>query len=145
MVPSTRLYGKEPKARELTKLQKDFLNTLFSDEAKGSPYEVAKILGCNQDYAYKLVRSLKEEIIERATEILALYSPRAALTLGDVLEDGATRPGVTARLVAAQQILDRVGIVKHDKIDLNSEMPIGIFILPAKKEVIDVEFATASS
>ena len=35
---------------------------------------------------------------------------------------------------AAKQILDRVGIVKKDKIDINAQVAHGIFILPAKDD-----------
>ena len=33
---------------------------------------------------------------------------------------------------AAKQILDRVGLVKQEKIDINSKVAHGIFILPPK-------------
>jgi len=33
---------------------------------------------------------------------------------------------------AAKQILDRVGIVKREKVDINAQVAHGIFILPPK-------------
>ena len=46
-------------------------------------------------------------------------------------EDGKT-PGVNIRMEAAKQILDRVGLVKKEKIDINAQVAHGIFVLPAK-------------
>ena len=36
---------------------------------------------------------------------------------------------------AAKQILDRIGIVKKDQLDVNMNLKHGMFILPAKDEV----------
>ena len=47
-------------------------------------------------------------------------------------EDGTT-PHASIRLEAAKQILDRIGIAKKEKIDINMRAMHGIFILPAKE------------
>ena len=39
------------------------------------------------------------------------------------------------RAQAAKQILDRIGIVKKDQLDVNMNLKHGMFILPAKDEV----------
>ena len=49
-------------------------------------------------------------------------------------EDGMT-PAANIRMEAAKQILDRVGIVKKEKIDINAKVAHGIFILPPKDEL----------
>ena len=36
------------------------------------------------------------------------------------------------RLEAAKQVLDRIGLVKKEKIDVNAKVAHGIFILPPK-------------
>ena len=46
-------------------------------------------------------------------------------------EDGST-PGVNIRMEAAKQILDRVGVSKKERIDMNVKQATGIFILPPK-------------
>jgi hypothetical protein len=129
----------KPKApeRELTVKQKAFLDALFG-EAQGSLTKAALMAGYSESMAnnaYSIARGLREEIIERAQDILAANSIKASYVLTDTLDEGATKPGVTARLTAAQQILDRVGIVKHDKVDINTDAQIGIFILPPKREI----------
>ena len=46
-------------------------------------------------------------------------------------EDGTT-PHASIRLEAAKQILDRIGIAKKEKIDVNLKAMHGLFILPSK-------------
>jgi hypothetical protein len=40
------------------------------------------------------------------------------------------------RLQAAQQILDRVGLGKTERLDVNVNTGGGLFVIPAKKEVV---------
>ena len=53
--------------------------------------------------------------------------------IGALDEDGSI-PGANIRLEAAKQILDRVGISKTERIDLNAKVQHGIFILPPKDD-----------
>ena len=76
--------------------------------------------------------ALKEEILERAEYSLALNSAKAVKGLVDALDEDGKTPGVNIRMEAAKQILDRVGLVKKDKIDITGQVAHGIFILPAK-------------
>ena len=43
------------------------------------------------------------------------------------------------RMEAAKQILDRVGIVKRDKLDVTAQVAHGIFILPPKDGITKTE------
>ena len=45
-------------------------------------------------------------------------------------------PQANVRLQAAQTILDRIGLGKTDRLDVNHTVQGGFFILPAKEEVI---------
>ena len=47
-------------------------------------------------------------------------------------------PQANNKLQAAQTILDRAGVVKTDKVDINHNVSGGIFILP-EKHTIDIE------
>ena len=51
----------------------------------------------------------------------------------DMLDEDGTTPHANIRMEAAKQILDRIGIVKKDQIDINMKAMHGIFILPAKE------------
>ena len=45
------------------------------------------------------------------------------------------------RLQAAQTILDRVGLGKTERVDVNHNVQGGLFILPAKQETLIVQDA----
>ena len=117
--------------KELTIQQKTFINALFG-EAKGNPKKAGEIAGYSDSSYQNVVKSLKEIIVEKAESVLALHSPKAVMGLVDALEEDGMTPAANIRIEAAKQILDRVGIVKKEKIDINAQVAHGIFILPPK-------------
>jgi len=120
--------------RSLTDSQEKFLDAMFG-EAKGNPKKAGELAGYS-DHSYpKVVRSLKSEIVSRAEGYLATHSAKAATKMVDMLEEDGTTPHASIRLEAAKQILDRIGIAKKEKIDINMKAIHGLFILPAKDEI----------
>ena len=120
--------------KSLTDSQEKFLDALFG-EAKGNPKKAGELAGYS-DHSYpKVVRSLKSEIVSRAEGYLATHSAKAATKIVDMLEEDGTTPHASIRLEAAKQILDRIGIAKKEKIDINMKAVHGLFILPAKDEI----------
>tara|TARA_R100000008_G_C3450237_1_gene98967 strand:- start:70 stop:459 length:390 start_codon:yes stop_codon:yes gene_type:complete len=117
--------------RELTTQQKTFIDLLFG-EAKGNPKKAGELAGYSEHSYPKVVKSLKDEIIERAEYSLALHSAKAVKGLVDALDEDGMTPGANIRMEAAKQILDRVGLVKREKVDINAQVAHGIFILPPK-------------
>jgi len=117
---------------ELTEKQKVFLSALFG-EANGEPRAAAEIAGYAPTSYPKVVQGLKDQIIERAETVLAAHSPKAALSIANAIDDDGSIPGASIRMEAAKQILDRVGLVKREKLDINAKVAHGIFILPAKE------------
>jgi len=117
--------------KELTEQQQSFINALFG-EAQGNPKKAGEIAGYAPSSYPKVVKALKDEILERAEYSLALNSAKAVKGLVDALDEDGKTPGVNIRMEAAKQILDRVGLVKKDKIDINAQVAHGIFILPPK-------------
>ena len=118
-------------SKELTSQQKIFINALFG-EAEGNPKKAGEIAEYAPSSYPKVVKALKDEILERAEYSLALHSAKAVKGLVDALDEDGKTPGVNIRMEAAKQILDRVGLVKKDKIDITGQVAHGIFILPAK-------------
>lgn len=117
--------------RELTEKQKLFLEVLFGDTAKGDVIKAKTLAGYSPDYATSsLVASLRDELVEATRDFIARNGPKAAISMVGVL-DNATEPGVKHKIIASKDILDRMGVVKVEKIDVSGS---GIFILPAKKE-----------
>ena len=119
------------KTKQLTEKQESFLENLFG-QARGNPREAAKLAGYDENGYQKVIKSLKQEIIERAEGVLATHSPKAVMGMVNALDDDGSIPGANTRLEAAKQILDRVGISKTERIDVNAKVQHGIFILPPK-------------
>ena len=119
------------KIKKLTEQQNTFLNALFG-EANGIPKKAGEIAGYSEHSYPKVVKALKNEIIERAEEVMAAYSSKATMGLVRALDEDGSTPGANIRVEAAKQILDRVGLTKKEKVDINVKSVSGIFILPPK-------------
>ena len=124
------LVPSDNKSVELTDKQKDFLDALFG-EANGDPKIAGEIAGY-ADY-HQPLKSLKDEIIDRAEKLLAAFAPRASMGMINALQEDGSTPGASIRMEAAKQILDRVGLSKREKIDVNAKVAHGVFILPPKQ------------
>ena len=117
--------------RNLTDMQEKFLDVLFG-EAQGNPREAAKLAGYSEHSYPKVIRNLKREITELAENHLSTHSAKAATRLTNLMDEDGTTPHANIRLAAANSVLDRVGIVKKDQLDINMKALHGIFILPPK-------------
>jgi hypothetical protein len=121
---------KAPK-KSLTNTQEKFLDVLFG-EAKGNPKKAGELAGYSEHSYPKVLRNLKSEIVSRAETYLATHSAKAATKMVDMMDEDGTTPHANIRLEAAKQILDRIGIAKKEKLDVNLKAVQGLFILPAK-------------
>lgn len=124
------------KKRELNEQQQKFLDAL-AHEAKGNIKQALAIAGYAETSQSNIVSSLKDEIVDVATKILAKSAPMASQKLVEILMSDDPIPQVGAKLQAAQTLLDRVGVAKRDKLDVTHTAASGIFILPNKEQLID--------
>jgi len=124
------------KQRKLTDQQQHFL-TALGGVAKGNINLALKEAGYADSSKSNVIDSLKDEIVDVATKILAKSAPIASQKLVEILESDDPIPQVNAKLAAAQTLLDRVGIAKRDKLDVTHTAASGIFIIPAKEKLID--------
>lgn len=116
--------------RQLTDKQQKFLDVLF-EEARGSMVEAKKLAGYSPtQHTAQIVESLKDEILERTNMYLAQSAPRAALAMVGALHD-PTELGIKEKMTAAKEVMDRVGIIKSEKIQVESTG--GVMILPPKR------------
>ena len=120
--------------KELTTKQQSFLDYLV--ETGGDPKKAAELAGYAPNSYWQVVKALKHEIVEMASNILAHSAPKAAMKLVHVLDSDQPMPQANIKLQAAQTILDRVGLAKADRLDVNHKVEGGIFLLPAKEEKI---------
>ena len=121
--------------RNLTDKQQDFLNNLI--ETKGNLKLSAELAGYAGNH-YQVINSLRQEIVDLASTVLAREAPKAAFKLVEVMESETAVPQANTKLQAAQTILDRVGVSKTERLDINQNVNGGIFILP-EKQLIDIE------
>ena len=125
-------------SKTLTDKQQKFLDCLI--EHNGNAKLAAKEAGYSGNH-YQVVKALKNEILDLTTDILANSAPEAAVRLVDIMRTDKPIPQISNKLQAAQTILDRVGVTKQERLEVNHKTSGGVFILPAKEEVtiIDVE------
>lgn len=121
--------------RNLTEKQEDFLNNLI--ETQGDLKLSAELAGYSGNH-YQVIKSLRHEIVDLASNILAKEAPKAAFKLIEVMDSDESIPQANTKLQAAQTILDRVGISKTERLKVDHNVTGGIFILPEKK-TIDIE------
>ena len=121
--------------RKLTEKQQSFLDYLI--ETGGNPKEAAELAGYSGNH-YQIIQTLREEIVDLASDVLARSAPQAAFKLIEVMNSDKSMPQVSTKLQAAQTILDRVGVSKRERLDVNHNVNGGIFILP-EKQPIEVE------
>ena len=118
--------------RELTEKQQKFLDNLI--ETKGDLKLSAELAGYSGNH-YQVLRSLKHEIVDLASDVLAREAPSAAFKLIEMMKSSKAVPQANVKLQAAQTILDRVGVTKKEKLDINHKITNSIFILPEKKTI----------
>ena len=121
-------------AKELTTKQQSFLDNLTG--CGGDVRLAAELAGYAEGTHYAVVKSLKSEILDIATSIMAQNAPKAASKLVQIMDSPEPIPQANMRIQAAQQILDRVGLGKTERLDVNVSSGGGLFIIPAKQEVV---------
>ena len=131
----TTNYLAETKDRQLTEKQEAFLGHLV--DTGGNFKKSAELAGYSGNH-YQVLKSLKEEVVDLAQNVLAREAPTAAFKLIEIMNSNKPVPQANNKLAAAQTILDRAGVVKTDKVDINHNVSGGIFILP-EKHTIDIE------
>lgn len=123
--------------KEYTEKQLNFLDAMAND-AKGNIRAAMNMAGYSPTtHTKEVVIPLQDELIALANSVLAYNSVKAALGLTGVLDD-PTALGAKNAVTAATQVLDRVGIVKKEKLEVSSDTG-GLFILPPKKGEEDSE------
>lgn len=117
--------------KELSDRQQKFLDALF-EEANGNFRVAMDVAGYSKTTKpMSVVSFLREEVIERTQTYLAANGPLAAVAMTGVIFD-PTALGNRDKLSAAREILDRTGIVKTERVAVQTDAG-GLFILPPKK------------
>lgn len=117
-------------ARELTERQQKFLDILM-DEAGGDVTTAKKLAGYSPKTTNReITNSLKEEILDVTHTYLARNVPKAAMAMVGALYD-PTELGIRDKLSAAKELLDRTGLVKTEKMQVEAKG--GVMLMPPKQ------------
>ena len=133
--------------REYTERQLSFLANLL--KTGGDPKQAAELAGYSEGSYPQVIKALKQEMIDLASDVLAQSAPKAAFKLVEVMEAEHSIPQSNVKIQAAQTILDRIGLGKEERIDVNHKVDDSnqgsLFILPAKTPVTvdDAEYAVS--
>jgi|TARA_R110002012_G_scaffold284404_2_gene475169 hypothetical protein len=115
--------------RQLNEKQQKFLDVLF-DEAGGDVLAAKRIAGYSENTPTTLVvKGLKEEILEATQMYMARNAPRAAVAMTGALND-PTELGIRDKMTAAKELLDRTGLIKTEKVQV--ETSGGVMLMPPK-------------
>tara|TARA_B100000963_G_scaffold216635_1_gene188910 strand:- start:1141 stop:1524 length:384 start_codon:yes stop_codon:yes gene_type:complete len=121
--------------KKYTEKQTAFLEALMG-EGRGNIRKAMDIAGYSKGTNQgEVTGPLREEIIERASMMLAMNAPKAAYGLVDVLND-PTSLGARNAINAAREVLDRTGLIKKEKIEVTNNGG-GMFILPPKADDLE--------
>ena len=117
--------------RQYTENQVKFLDVLF-DEAGGDVATAKKLAGyADGTSTTVVVKSLKEEILEATQQYMARNAPKAAVAMAGALLD-PTELGLRDKMSAAKELLDRTGLVKTEKLQV--EASGDVMLMPPKKQ-----------
>ena len=120
--------------RELNERQQKFLEVLFED-ANGDVVAAKKLAGYSDNTpTTAIVKGLKEEILEATQMYMARNAPKAAMAMVGGLFD-PTELGIRDKMSAAKELLDRTGLVKTEKMQV--EASGGVMLMPPKAVVDD--------
>ena len=122
--------------RELNERQQKFLEVLFED-ANGDVVAAKKLAGYSDNTpTTAIVKGLKEEILDATQMYMARNAPKAAMAMVGGLFD-PTELGIRDKMSAAKELLDRTGLVKTEKMQV--EASGGVMLMPPKAIVEDYD------
>ena len=85
----------------------------------------------NHSSTSSIVATMKDEIMDATQLYMSRNAPKAAVAMVSGIDD-PTQLGIRDRLSASKELLDRVGLVKTEKVQV--EASGGVMLLPPKKK-----------
>ena len=83
-------------------------------------------------YGYELLRNYKEYLLDCVEQQLVLHAGKAAKILTDGLSSEGTDMHEKTHTTNAKDVLDRVGLVKKDRLNVTVDSSSGLVIIPSK-------------
>ncbi len=117
--------------KKLTEQQEIFLEALMG-ECRGDIKAAMNKAGYGPTIGTSyIIKQLRDEIIEASQKVIAGHTVEATFAIIDAMRKSAD-PGVPNKLKAAENLLNRAGVV-HDKDNVEKKEKEYVVILPAKK------------
>lgn len=119
---------------DLTQQEEVFLEALFDESLNpdGCPEKAKMIAGYKKsDSVIKIIRKIKDTYQDDMQNYFLSSSVKAGKKIVNLLEAKNPPPNSDKVLSAAIQILDRAGVTKKDKQEVEVKVPEGIIVLPA--------------
>lgn len=105
-----------------------------------TPKEAAELAGYSGvEYAYTLIRQYKEYYLDRLYGKMVLHAPEAIQNIINAMRYDGKDIGVKERTIAAQDLLDRAGLIKKERLEITTDGSAGVFVLPAKEKESNVD------
>ncbi len=114
--------------------QKQFLELLASGYTVA---DATKEVEYAKAYGYELASKYKEYLLDRIEQQLVLHAGKAAKVITDGLSSDGTNMHEKVHTMNANNILDRVGLVKKDRLDITVDSSSGLVIIPSKAKSSD--------
>lgn len=122
--------------KEYTELQQKFLKALPT--TGGNIRLAMRAAGYSEEtHPNAVTTPLADEILEVAKNLLAGNAVFAAASLIEMI-DQPSQVGANVKLNAIKDLLDRIGMIKEQKVEVSGEMQ-GVIILPAKDPIPTVD------
>ena len=121
------------RGRALTERQEHFLALVERYDGniqrayEESNYKIRKSL---------VISQLKKELLEMTELMLVEEAPNSVNKLLEIRDSEVSIPNVASKLDASKTILDRVGIGKKDRLEIDNKVSGGLFIIPAKGQLV---------
>lgn len=123
------------KGRNLTDKQRALLSAYYQSMGTITPREAALQAGYDSTNTYHAVQSVKKELSELAEMLLIQSSPKAANVITELMTTKEIVPQANIKLEAAKTLLDRTGLGKREKLEIEGQLTGNLFFIPAKKEM----------
>ena len=125
--------------KTLSPKQEKLLQLYWDSGCSVNPLTLVDEAGYLSNGGYRAVRGLKDEILALTEAKLMLHAPAAASLITEAIVSDLPIPGVKDRLAASFSLLDRLGLGKKDKVEVEHKVSGGLFILPAKDTLSPIE------
>ncbi len=124
-------------SKELDSKEQLFLDYLFDGEDVRNPEEAKLLAGYPKNYpVMKLVKATSKALLERCDDYLAMYAPNGVIGLIQLMNEPET-PGSKLKLQVIIELLDRAGVVKKEKTEVQQQAPNFMFVLPSKVQITE--------